>query len=177
MPYAIVESLIQLWRYPQEFRIAFPKYITLSDSLGESAILHELPLTKSQVVYSNEEELLDMAVDVGTLVWRLQRRLSGLGQLPKELNRVSRDLESTWDALAQRGVEIEDHTGQDYVSGMALRVITSQPVTSLSKKQIIETLKPTIHYKDRIIQMGEVIVGLPQDSSTSELPKDSLEER
>lgn len=177
MPYAIIESLIQWLRYPQEFRIAFPKYVELSESLGELAISQAPISTKSQAVYKNEEVLLDMAVDVGTLVWRVQRRLSVIGQLPKELNRVSRDLESTWNALAQRGIEIEDHTGQDYVSGMALRVITSQPVTSLTKKQIIETLKPTIYYKDKIIQMGEVIVGVPQNSEASELAEDGLKEK
>ena len=118
-----------------------------------------------------------MAVDVGTLVWRVQRRLSAIGQLPKELNRVSRDLESTWNALAQGGVEIKDHTGQDYVAGMALKVVTSQPVTSLTKKQIIETLKPTIYYKDRIIQMGEVIVGVPQNINAQGLGNDNLTEK
>jgi len=167
-----VESSRQWLLYPQEFRIALPRYMKLSESPGDLAISQE-PLTdESQSAYRDEEELLDMAVDVGTLVWRVRKRLSAMDQLPKELNRVSRDLESAWDALAQRGVEIRDHTGQDYVSGMALKVIASQPVTGLTKRQVIETLKPTVYYKDRVVQMGDVVIGFPPDNRTSELAEE-----
>lgn len=166
----LIRDNIRQWlRYPQEFRISAPKYLELSESLEAlTDSLKHLSIS-SQTISEKEEELLDMAVDVGTLVWRVQRRLSVMGQLPKELNRISRDIESTWDALSKRGIEIKDHTGQDYVTGMALRVITSQPVTNLIKKQVIETLKPTIYYKEKIVQMGEVIIGVPEKNQASDL--------
>jgi len=162
-------DILQWLCYPQEFRIVFPKYLELSESLEEPDISQTPIPIQSPLSYRNEEELLDMAVDVGTLVWRIQRRLSVMEQLPKELNRISRDIESTWNALSQRSIEIKDHTGQDYVTGMALRVITSQPVTNLTKKQIIETLKPTIYYKEKIVQIGEVIIGVPEENQASDL--------
>ncbi len=163
----IRDNLKQWLFYPHEFRIIIPKCLDFSEYPEEQHISLESPAVKLQTISENEESLLDMAVDVGTLVWRIQRRLSDIGELPAELRRVSRDLESTWDALTQSGIEIKDHTGRDYDAGMALRVITSQPVASLTRQQIIETLKPTIYYRDRIIQMGEVIVGIPEEAETS----------
>ena len=162
-----IDNFKQWLRYPQEFRIGTPKYLELAESLEvltDSLKHHPISL---QMISENEEELIDMAADIGTLVWRVQRRLAAIGELPKQLQRVSRDVESTWDALTQRGIEIKDHTGRDYDAGMALRVITSQPVADLARQQIIETLKPTIYYRDKIIQMGEVIVGIPEETETS----------
>jgi len=162
-----VYNLKQWLCYPQEFRISASKYLGLSEPLEALADLAERTSTSSQTTSKKEEELLDMAVDVGTLVWRIQHRLAATGELSKPLQRLSRDVERTWDALTQGGIEIKDHTGGDYEGGMALRVITSQPVSGLARRQIIETLKPTIYYRDRIIQMGEVIIGIPEETETS----------
>lgn len=164
----IRQGMRQQLRYPKHFRIAAPKWPDLSESLeGLVGLLR--PNTSALMTKSKqEEELLDMAVDVGTLVWRIQQRLNAASELPAELRRVSRDLESTWDALTQKGIEIKDHTGQDYDSGMALRVVAAQPVAGLTRQQIVETLKPTIYHRDRIIQRGDVILGVPADSEQSD---------
>lgn len=162
-----VYNLKQWLCYPQEFRISVPKYLGLSEPLEALADLAERASPSSQTTPKTEEELLDMAADVGTLVWRIQQRLAETGELPKSLQRLSRDVERTWDALTQGGIEIKDHTGGDYEGGMALRVITYQPVIGLARRQIIETLKPTIYYRDRIIQMGEVIIGVPEETEMS----------
>ena len=163
----IADSLRQWLFYPQEFRIGESEYIGLSEPLEALAKWSECTASGSPTTSQSEEELLDMAADVGTLVWRIRQRLVGTGELAKPLQRLSRDVERTWDALAQGGIEIKDHTGGDYDGGMALRVITSQPVPGLARQQITETLKPTVYYKDRIIQMGEVVVGVPEETEMS----------
>ena len=162
-----IDNLKQWLYYPQEFRIGTPEYHSLSESLQALADLTERTSTSFQTASTREEGLLDMAADVGTLVWRIQQRLAATDELPKPLQKLSRDVERTWDALTQGGIEIKDHTGGDYEGGMALRVVASQPVTGLTRRQIIETLKPTIYYKDKIIQMGEVIVGVPEETRAS----------
>ncbi len=162
----IADSLRQWLFYPREFRIGESEYIELSESLEALAKWSECTASDSQTTSRNEQELLDMAADVGTLVWRVQQRLATTGEHTKQLQRLSRDIERTQDALTQGGIEIKDHTGGDYDGGMALRVITSQPVPSLARRQIIETLRPTIYYRDRIIQMGEVVVGVPEEAET-----------
>jgi len=169
----IRDNIKQWLLYPQEFRITIPKILALSEYLEKQRISLESHAASSTLTISeNEETLLSMAVDVGTLVWRIQRKLSDISDLPASLQRVSRDLESTWYALAQSGVEIKDHNNQEYHPGMALRIITSQPVASLKRQQIIETLKPTIYYRDKILQMGEVIVGVPERTEASGTTED-----
>jgi len=169
----IRDNIKQWLLYPHEFRITIPKCLDFSEYPEETSIIPESPSVKVQIISENEEKLLDMAADIGTLVWRVQRRLATMGKLTKELQRVSRDLESTRDALTQRGIEIKDHTGQDYVTGITLRVIASQPVPGLTQQQIIETLKPTIYHRDKIIQIGDVIVGIPGDTGTTQPIKEN----
>ena len=168
----IRDDIKQWLLYPQEFRITIPKSLALSKYLEKQRISLGPPAVSTLTISENEEILLSMAVDVGTLVWRIQRKLSDISDLPASLRRISRDLESTWYALAQSGVEIKDHNNQEYHPGMALRVITSQPVASLKRQQVIETLKPTIYYKDKILQMGEVIVGVPEKPRASGITED-----
>jgi hypothetical protein len=37
-----------------------------------------------------------------------------------------------------------------------------QPTVGLTRDMIIETIKPTIYFKDNLVQTGEVIVGTPE---------------
>ena len=163
----VMDSLRQWLCCPREFKISTQTCTGLSEPLEVLADLAEGGEASSQTKSKTEEGLLDMAADVGTLIWRIQHRLDATGELSKPLEKLSRDVERTWDALTQGGVEIKDHTGGDYEGGMALRVITSQPVSGLARRQIIETLKPTIYYRNRIIQVGEVVVGVPEETEAS----------
>ena len=160
----VMDNLRQWLCYPREFKVSTQICTGLSEPSEALADLAESGGASSQRKSKTEEGLLDMAADVGTLMWRIQHRLDATGEISKPLQKLSRDVERTWDALTQSGIEIKDHTGGDYDGGMALRVITSQPVNGLTRRQIIETLKPTIYYKNRIIQMGEVVVGIPEET-------------
>jgi hypothetical protein len=157
------ENLRQFIYYDKEFRIAAPKWTDFSEALEDMISLLKCAPPETEADSGKEEGLLNLAVEMGTTVWRLQRRLTTEGgDVTAEIRRVSRDLESAWDALKQGGIEIKDHTGERYDGHMVLRVITFQPVAGLSQDQVIETIKPTIYRKDKLIQMGEVIVGVPE---------------
>jgi hypothetical protein len=167
----MLETLRQLLFYPKEFRIAPPKWPDFSEAMEDMVSLLESPLSETEISSGKGKGLLNLTVEMGTAVWRLQRRLTTEGEVPEEIKRVSRDLESIGDALRQAGIEIKDHTGEKYVSGMALRVIAFQPTPDLSQEQVIETIKPTIYRKDKIIQMGEVIVGVPEVAAKPDTPE------
>ena len=162
-------------RYPKEFRIGHPKWPDFEESMEGIAGLLNSSSSEVEMRSGNDEDLLELAIEVGTLVWRIQQRLTNMDDLPQELRRVSRDLESTWDTLAQRGIEIKDHTDQNYDSGMALHVVTSQPVAGLTQQQIIETIKPTIYYRENIVQRGQVILGVPLETEASEPIKETIQ--
>ncbi len=149
------------------FRITIPNSFTALESFKEPPINPEPPIENAFTYSETEEALLDMAGDIGTLIWRIRNKLLDINDSPANLRRVSRDCESIYQSLAQNGFEIKTHNSQEYYSGMALKVIASQPVVNLKQQEIIETLKPTIYYKDKILQMGEVIVGTPEESEVS----------
>ena len=105
-----------------------------------------------------------LLADIGTGLWRLRQKLvkPGTTQPLDEMRRPYRHLESVWDALAQAGEEIQDHTDKPFDSGMSLKVLSYQPTPGLGRERVIETIKPTIYFKGKLIQMGEVIVGIPE---------------
>jgi hypothetical protein len=104
--------------------------------------------------------------DVATGVWRVRRRL-GAGQAAQpvpDLRRLIRDVEALWDALAQAGVQVLDHTGAVYDPAEAVQVTAFQPASGLDRERVLETLRPTIYFGGEWIQMGEVVVGTPADT-------------
>ena len=110
-------------------------------------------------------ELTKLLADVATGLWRLRLKMlpDGARQPSEENRRSYKQLESILDVLAQAGVQIRDHTGEAVPRGgiYTLRALAYEPTAGLAREQVIETLKPTIAFKDRVIQTGEVIVGTP----------------
>jgi hypothetical protein len=97
-------------------------------------------------------------------LYRIRTRMPAPGA-PNAADAVRRargHVESTWDAVKKAKVEIHDHTGERYVDGMAVKVLAFQPTAGITFDAIIETVKPSIFYRDKLIQMGEVVVGTPQ---------------
>jgi len=100
---------------------------------------------------------------VATNTWRaLQKMIDVETREPKpEMKRIHRHIEAISEALREFGVETIDHAGQRYDTGSALKVITSEKRAGLNREEIIETLKPTVRFKGRLLQQGEVVVGEP----------------
>jgi len=103
---------------------------------------------------------------IATSIWRIRTKL-GNGyetNLPSEMRHLPRHIQSAWDALAAAGIEIQDYKGQRYVPGMAVAPISFQPMEGISFEIIQETIKPSIYYKDSLIQRADVIVAQPIDA-------------
>lgn len=114
-------------------------------------------------ISANEEQWLKMAANIATNAWRAKvKMLDAETNEPVEpMKRVYRHVEAIFDALKQMGVEYTDPVGRAYDSGMALKVVTFESTPGLSKEEIKETIKPSVSWQGRLIQMGEVIVGTP----------------
>ncbi|GAA4075660.1 hypothetical protein [Actinomadura miaoliensis] len=119
--------------------------------------------TVSETVSETAPGLPGRAVaDVATSIWRLRGKLA---ESPVEPPRaVVRHLESAWDALAEAGVQVQDHLNAPFDSGLALTVVAFQPTPGLSREQVVETVRPSVYLHDRVVQRGEVIVGTPVPS-------------
>lgn len=167
-----LRGALRQWRYAREFRIERAvweaDWLTAMAALAEQ--LRQLPEPQAAAAVTSRQELpqehLQMLADVGTGLWRLKQKLLEPGsQRPApEMRRAFRHLESTWDALQQSGVKIQDHTGLPFDSGLSLQVVAFQPLPAMQQEQVIETIRPTIYYQGNCIQMGQVVVGTPEQS-------------
>ncbi len=161
----ILGHLSQL-RYPVELRISPPVWggdlTELIAKLQAAAMPIQAGAPPPKIEESNKERLAFLA-DIGTGLWRLRQKMvePETDRPLEEMRRPFRHLESTWDVLIQAGLEIQDHTGLPYDSGMALKAVAFQPTAGVGREKICETIKPTIYYKSLQIQMGEVIVAVP----------------
>jgi hypothetical protein len=110
---------------------------------------------------------LDQIAAIATHVWRAKNKLIDpeSGQPREETKRTYRHIESTLDALAQMGVAIRDQLNEPYDPGLPVNVLTFQPMPGLSRDTIVEVLRPTIIWQERVLQVGEVIVGTPETPS------------
>jgi hypothetical protein len=149
--------------YPKQFRVPSPDLMALSNSLERVVTLLASASSMQKQGPVQETALLGLFADVSIDIWRMQRHVQTKQDMTEALRSISRDLESAWYVLEQAGIEVKDHTGEKYNSGMALRVIAFEPLPNISYEQIIETIKPTIYYKQKLFRMGEVVVAKPVD--------------
>jgi hypothetical protein len=67
------------------------------------------------------------------------------------------------DVLASREFEIRDDTSTQYVAGMALKVVAFQPTEGIDQETICETIRPSVYYRGKLVQRGEVVVATPKN--------------
>lgn len=103
---------------------------------------------------------MPVAVEEGPLaelavaVWRLRNKA------PE--GPTARHVLGVADALEVLGVEARDYDGAAYASGMQLRVLAFQPTPDLVEERVLETVRPAVYLRGKVISMGEVIVGIPE---------------
>ncbi len=158
--------------FPPEFRLPEPEF-----SEGQLDLLEELiQLIQPTIIQADElhrSDVRNMAqflVDLGTGIWRIRNKIGGLKRLPKELKDALYSLESTWESMAEGGVQIVDHVGE-VPSGMVPRIVEIRDVEGLEREQVVETLKPTITLKGEVIQVGDVVLGRPAPAGAVSTPK------
>lgn len=103
--------------------------------------------------------------EVGTGLWRVRgKMLDRRGEPLPEMGRAYRHLEALFDKLEQAGVRVQDHTDERVPEGgvYSLKAVAYEPTAGLACERVIETVRPTIYFGGRIIQMGEVVVGTPR---------------
>jgi hypothetical protein len=165
----VLTSLRQL-KYPKEFRICPVVWPVEIVSVIEQLLQRPEPSSLPTQVIELPKEQMRFLADVGTGLWRLRQKMvdPSTNRPLEEMRRAFRHLESVWDALTQAGVEILDHTGDPYDSGLSIKVIAFQPTAGMVREKVVETIKPTVYFKGQPIQMGEVIVATPESVGNKE---------
>lgn len=135
---------------------------------GDSAALQSqpassaLPVVEMTVLPVSLRDDLRFLSTLCTRLWHFERQLERVAQNePSESHdRLVRRFESVTEALRESDIEILDHDGQPYDSGLTLTVLQYEPREDLKRETIIETVKPSLRVRGILIP-GEVIVGQP----------------
>lgn len=109
------------------------------------------------------ETLKATLVEIICQIWRLKSRLSVLEKHlePRLVKGMEMVLKSMVKTLDKAHFELKDHTGELVRGQEAWTVVSWEEVAGLELPQVIETIRPTIYYKDELIQPGEIIAGKP----------------
>jgi hypothetical protein len=161
--------------YPKEFRIkskrSSAEMLELWKRFGQLRVSDQFESERPQIAQASAIPDATLA-DLGTSLWRIQQRMIDreTGIPTEEHRRTFRHLQVAWDGLAGVGLRILDHTREivPEVGIYSLKAIAYEPTVGLLRETVIETVKPTIYFQDRMIQMGEVIIGTPTASLASE---------
>jgi hypothetical protein len=86
------------------------------------------------------------------------------GEPREEMRRVHRHIEGALEVLKQMGLTINDWVNQPYDAGLPVKVLAFQPAPGVERDTILETVRPTVMWKNRLVQLGEVVVGTPVGS-------------
>ena len=103
---------------------------------------------------------------LATQVWRAMGKTvdPATGEPREEMRRVHRHIEGALEVLKQMGLTINDWVNQPYDAGLPVKVLAFQPAPGVERDTILETVRPTVMWKNRLVQLGEVVVGTPVGS-------------
>lgn len=161
---------IRQWCYPREFRISRPRHRalhrennTVLQSLSKAIRALSIEPGKQSAGAINDDQFIS---DLSTRLWRLRKCMQQPGsQEPVNgIERGYRHLERLFSQLEHSGVRIVDRTGNFYDPGMALKVVSSEPVDGIGREIIKETITPAVYRGDILIQASQVVVGVPSKS-------------
>lgn len=109
---------------------------------------------------------IDFISSLAIEIWRLEKRFEKVkGNMSKGENSgivsIGDQIQRIKDVFRKQEIEVCEHTGETYNDGLSLKVLHIEEIDELSegKMQIIETIKPSVYLKGKVIFLGEVIVG------------------
>ncbi len=173
-------ATLRQWRHPRAFRIPEPAWpeeweqVLHATAAGtDTGAPQSMEATEEQGAAQDGASLVKrereerawqrFLCDQATHLWRLRGRMEDANGEPKEaFRREFRHVQALWDALKDAGVEIQDHTGSWFDAGLALKVVAFQPTPGVTRERVQETIKPSVYLRGASIQMGEVIVEIPE---------------
>jgi hypothetical protein len=171
---SIVEELyghLRQMLYPRDFRIhsggpdsADAEIHRVIQSLSERiSNISEKDLNQTGDAQTNLQEDDSFVADLATRLWRIRQSLEKVGAEGSisGVERGYRHLERLFSFLEQIGIRVVDKTGEFYDAGMAIKVVSSEPIVGIRREIIKETVLPAVYRDDRLIQNAQVVVGLP----------------
>jgi hypothetical protein len=168
-------GMLQLLMAPNPKQLAkFPE-IPIEKAMGAVQALKQVPPAPIAPVAATgpavepADALGSAIAALATHIWRAQTRMIDpqSRQPREETRRLYRHIEGAMDAFTTMGVRLSDWMDQPYDAGLPVKVLSFQPTPELTRDTVIEAVRPAVFWQDRLLQVGEVIVGIPQTSSNT----------
>jgi len=163
---------------PSIFQLSIPDELrmpTMLDASGLRSVQAQVIALEEKVrslqKHSNAQKVeivpspvVQVLGQVATNAWRAKMKMIDpeTREPKEEMRRIYRHIEAIFEAMESIDIKTVDPVGKTYDSGMALKVISFDPTPGISREEIKETIKPSVVWQGRLIQMGEVIVGKPE---------------
>jgi len=165
------ENLRQL-RQPSEFRIeetAVPQGMKLDCATDASELCTAFETLQKTSTGKNSDTPIEapavsdaVLFNLLTEIWRLKKKVASEQQNGKlNESQIPRYIERIDMALESANVLIHDHSGERYLPGQAVKIISVQQCEDIpvGEEKIIETVKPTIYRNGVVVKQGEVVIG------------------
>ena len=122
-----------------------------------------------EVQFAIPPNVIKGMADIATNAWKARTKMldAASGEVRDDMKRVFRHVEGIIESLKELGLETKDHTGEAFDYGLPLKVVTTQPKEGISREVVTETIRPTIYWQNKIIQMGEVVIATPLSPSSN----------
>ncbi len=137
----------------------FKNKALLADCLAKGCAL----LQPNSAIVADELNVgFKLITSIGVEIWRLEKRLNKLdNENPNlELTPFFDQVQRIKDIFMREGIVIKDYLTEGYKEGISLKVLSFEEDASLppGALKVVETVRPTIFYKDKVIFHGEVVV-------------------
>lgn len=161
----------RLVRFPEApIDQALAELQTLQETLATAANAAATAASSgASVAETAPDGLMPALSALATHVWRAKNKLvePETGQPREEAKRVYRHIEGALETFAQIGLTLNDWMNQPYDAGLPLKVLSFQPTPGIQRDTVLEVVKPTVIWKDTLLQLGEVVVGVPVNSENT----------
>jgi hypothetical protein len=103
---------------------------------------------------------------LATHVWRAKGKLVDpiTGEPNDETRRAYRHVQAAFETFAQMGLTMNDWIDQPFDPGLPVKVLTFQPMPNIMRDTVVEAVRPTVIWRDQLLQLGEVVVGIPANT-------------
>ncbi|KUL24360.1 hypothetical protein [Streptomyces regalis] len=159
-----VHAALGQLRHPPEFRIPRPP-LEPAQADWVAAVLAEVEAAEALAERARTPQGAgtDALLGAAIGIWRALRKLDqSAGTLSAaDLRQVRRQVHASRQALADDGLEIQEHDGLPFDSGQSLEALVFQDEPGLDREVVLETVRPSVYFRGERIQMGQVVVGRP----------------
>lgn len=117
----------------------------------------------------NEGQALAALCDIALHAWRLQRRMTDRAtkEVKDEHRPLARHVTAILDTLEGVGLTLRDRETEAYDYGLPEKVVAAERSAAVSRETVLETIRPTLFFRNQIVKAGEIIIALPLEPSAS----------